>query len=78
MQNISLTFEDYLSYISDESVIPQDARATEEKFLLINLHLQNAAYFINKLRRKQALTLVKREIERAIEERDKDCKAMKE
>ena len=37
------------------------------------MHLQNAAYFINKLRRKQAMIMVKREIERAIEERDKDC-----
>ena len=43
---------------------------------MINLHLQNAAYFINKLRRKQALIMVKKEIERAIEERDQDCTEM--
>ena len=40
--------------------------------------LSNAAYFVNKLRRKQALVMMKRELERAIEERDKDTDTMKE
>ena len=40
--------------------------------------LMNAAYFLNKLRRKQALVMMKRELERAIQERDKDTEIMKE
>ena len=40
--------------------------------------LINAAFMVNKLRRKQGIIEVKRKIEKAIEERDQDCKIMKE
>lgn len=40
--------------------------------------LINAAYFVNKLRRKQALVMMKRELERAIDERDRDTETMKQ
>lgn len=38
--------------------------------------LMNAAYFINRIRRKQGLIMMKRELEWAIEERDNDSKEM--
>jgi hypothetical protein len=43
---------------------------SEQRIGTIREMLINAAYFINKLRRKQALVMMKRELERAIMERD--------
>jgi hypothetical protein len=39
--------------------------------------LINAAYMVNRLRRKQAIVEVKRKIESAIKLRGEDCEAMK-
>lgn len=48
----------------------------EQRIGVIREMLINAAYFVNRLRRKQAVVKVKRELERAIEERDRDTKEM--
>jgi hypothetical protein len=40
--------------------------------------VMNASYFINKLRRKQGLITLKKELSDAIEKRDEDTNQMKE
>jgi hypothetical protein len=50
----------------------------DQKIAQMRVLLMNAAYMINKLRRKQAIIEVKHKLEKAIEERDEDCKMMRE
>ena len=86
MNEISLKMEEYVEHITDEEGLsgvnmggqhlPQIE--TEQRMATIKELLMNAAYFLNKLRRKQALVMMKRELERAIQERDKDTEIMKE
>jgi hypothetical protein len=78
MNMISLNMEEYVDHITDEEGLsgvfmggermPQPE--SEQRIGTIREMLINAAYFINKLRRKQALVMMKRELERAIMERD--------
>ena len=77
MDRISLSFEDYLGFITEEDVSDQMA-VKDQKIAQMRVLLMNAAYMINKLRRKQAIIEVKHKLEKAIEERDEDCKMMRE
>ena len=86
MNEISLRMEDYVEHITDEDGLSgvfmggehQPQPESEQRIATITEMLINAAYFVNKLRRKQALVMMKRELERAISERDKDTETMKE
>ena len=77
--------EEYVEHITDEEGLSgvnmgglrQTLPETEQRVAMIREMLYNAAYFVNKLRRKQALVKMKRELERAIEERDRDTETMK-
>jgi hypothetical protein len=86
MNEVSLKMEEYVDHITDEEGLsrinmggePQPQPEAEQRMITIKEMLMNAAYFINKLRRKQALVMMKRELERAIQERDRDTESMKE
>ena len=76
MHHISLSFEDYLSFISEEG-IDEPLPVQEQKVTRMREMLINAAYMVNRLRRKQAIIEVKRKIESAIKLRGEDCETMK-
>jgi hypothetical protein len=63
MNEISLKMEEYVEHITDEEGLSgvnmgglrQNLPETEQRVATIREMLINAAYFVNKLRRKQAL-----------------------
>ena len=56
----------------------QAGQEAEERILHIEMLVMNAAYFINKLRRKQAMIKLKKEITEATEKRDENITLMTE
>lgn len=61
----------------DESMSQKQARIGDAKIRHIGTITQNAAYFIDKLVRKQVLVELKKELKKAREARDRDAEEMK-